>query len=156
MTTNKDLEQLLGRSLDDDQESRRLLIARAGAAEGGSCGDAASHHGKDTEFSARIAMEKIIDKLPLLASPEKAFRGSEVMVDIVKEYMRSREKPVEERTLRTHLAALPDAERRATMAFFAEEARVSCAYEGIELNASGLAARLNAAIGTPGKSSSKE
>jgi hypothetical protein len=155
MTPNEDLEQLLGRSLEDDQESRRLLLARAGAPEHGLYRDAASRYGEDKEPSARIAMEKIIGMLSPFAPPEKAHAGPEFM-QVVEEYMRSCEKPVEERTLRTHLASLPEAERRAVVSSFVEDARVSCAYEGIELSACGMIARIEEGIAVTPKPPTKE
>lgn len=138
MTADEKIEALLGRSLDDDQESRRFLLQRASDSEPGRCWEATS------EFEYYEAM------LPPATEEgdgeESHFFCGDVEL-IVRRRIRSAAPVTPPSTLRDLLTQLPAEERRAVVRSFVSEAQVSCAYEGVELDAESLARRLDAVVG---------
>jgi hypothetical protein len=159
------IETLLGRSLDDDQESRRDILDLAAAPGLPRFREAPVGRISDIDSYARLVVEKFLGgnapeshcfsgdpmQLQLLDSgsgSQPLGADVEKLVQNISGCLRHFLETAQDLTLGQHLASLPPAERAAFFNAFVADARVSSAYEGIDLNVEGMTDRLRTAVET--------
>ena len=153
-TDEEDIEVILERSLDDDQESRRCLLESASASQPGRFSEESSGSEVDPDHLAQLVGAWALEKGFISPETVNAFAlelgfvssGEEIVRRVRDAYHRV---PGKSRvpTLREHLAALSAENCRAVIASYVSDAGVSCAYEGIRLNVDRMVERIQTETG---------